>query len=63
MFVITNNPPCKPNPLVTTPKEEISNTIEYSKTIIATLLYKIAKSRLVVTALDNKIKIIEVNII
>jgi hypothetical protein len=59
MFESNNKPPCNPKPLVTTVKEEISFKIQYINTIIATLLYKIAISRLLVTALDNNMQNIE----
>ena len=53
MLVIVNKPPCIPIPLVKTVKEVVSFKIQYDKINIAILLYKIDKSRLEVTALDN----------
>gem|GEM_PF-6210303 len=49
-----NKPPCKPRPLDITVKDGISLIIQYIKIIIAILLYRIEISRLVLTALDNK---------
>lgn len=54
IFVTSNNPPCKPIPLVTILKEDISCKIQYIKIKIPILLNRIDKSRLILTALLSK---------
>jgi len=60
MFVTSNKPPCKPTPLVIIVNDDISCKIQYINIIIAILLNSIDKSRLILTALLSKSKIIEV---
>ncbi len=63
MFVTNNKPPCRPTAVVTTVKEDKSFKIQYTKIIIAILLYRIDISRLKFTALESKRAKIEVIII
>ena len=59
MLLVNNKPPCKPTPLVITVREAISLKIQYNNIIITTLLNRIDISRLLLTALDNKVDVID----